>query len=515
MIYILDGNKEKSIPGDSVPASASDQIFDVGNDTCGTDVIDSLAALYAYKRQSEAPSSFWTNLFKPVLSLLFVLRLLLSMIWRNIPRPNLNFISSYLRRRATRAHFEKLLESATCYAQYEAASRELDILDGYDVWKRTQESSDYDYHLLHDRLRQLRWLGAGCSGSGGMGGPEIVTMGKKGDPHALSYMLRSTLCRNLGDMGNTKLYGYARIGTKDLIHEYIDEVIKQLNYLADTDFGDVFDNEDKLVCGAQLTTSLMRKQEFLQKHSTKLRDNSAASQWWCNVWFDFFSFRCSLQRPYTGMIHVGVLKALYEANSLPRIISGSSAGSIVAALLCSQHEDSIDVTLDPTLTNTDFYEDRNEVGNIFPKLYRFMNHGCVFDVEEFIKATKANIGGDLTFQEAYNKSRRVLNIAVSSSTTFEMPRLLNYLTAPNVIIRLLREFIKISDLGIFKQAIHRLRSILVQKYTGDVTIVPEILPQDYRHIIQNPGSELTEYLTLKGERATWSSERKTLDLVPV
>ncbi|KAJ3395013.1 hypothetical protein HDU84_004471 [Entophlyctis sp. JEL0112] len=328
MIYILDGNKEKSIPGDSIPASASDQIFDVGNDTCGTDVIDSLAALYAYKRQSEAPSSFWTNLFKPVLSLLFVLRLLLSMIWRNIPRPNLNFISSYLRRRATRAHFEKLLESATCYAQYEAASRELDILDGYDVWKRTQESSDYDYHLLHDRLRQLRWLGAGCSGSGGMGGPEIVTMGKKGDPHALSYMLRSTLCRNLGDMGNTKLYGYARIGTKDLIHEYIDEVIKQLNYLADTDFGDVFDNEDKL----------------------------------------------------------------------------------------------------------DFYEDRNEVGNIFPKLYRFMNHGCVFDVEEFIKATKANIGGDLTFQEAYNKSRRVLNIAVSSSTTFEMPRLLNYLTAPNVVI---------------------------------------------------------------------------------
>ncbi|KAH6575395.1 hypothetical protein BASA62_001915 [Batrachochytrium salamandrivorans] len=42
--------------------------------------------------------------------------------------------------------------------------------------------------------------------------------------------------------------------------------------------------------------------------------------------------------------------------------------------------------------------------------------------------------GDITFQEAFNRSRRILNITVSSSTNYEMPRLLNYLTAPNVAV---------------------------------------------------------------------------------
>jgi TAG lipase/steryl ester hydrolase/phospholipase A2/LPA acyltransferase len=41
---------------------------------------------------------------------------------------------------------------------------------------------------------------------------------------------------------------------------------------------------------------------------------------------------------------------------------------------------------------------------------------------------------DRTFLDAYNLTGRVLNITVSSSGKFEMPRLLNYLTAPNVVI---------------------------------------------------------------------------------
>ena len=42
--------------------------------------------------------------------------------------------------------------------------------------------------------------------------------------------------------------------------------------------------------------------------------------------------------------------------------------------------------------------------------------------------------GDTTFKEAYLKTGRVLNIAVSSTENYEIPRLLNYLTAPNVLI---------------------------------------------------------------------------------
>lgn len=37
-----------------------------------------------------------------------------------------------------------------------------------------------------------------------------------------------------------------------------------------------------------------------------------------------------------GMVHIGVIKALFEAGRLPRIVCGSSAGAIVAAILCTR-----------------------------------------------------------------------------------------------------------------------------------------------------------------------------------
>lgn len=41
--------------------------------------------------------------------------------------------------------------------------------------------------------------------------------------------------------------------------------------------------------------------------------------------------------------------------------------------------------------------------------------------------------GNITFQEAYNRSRLILNVTISSSSIFEMPQLLNYITAPDVV----------------------------------------------------------------------------------
>lgn len=39
----------------------------------------------------------------------------------------------------------------------------------------------------------------------------------------------------------------------------------------------------------------------------------------------------------------------------------------------------------------------------------------------------------MTFQEAYNVSRIVMNITISPSSIYDMPRVLNYITAPNVV----------------------------------------------------------------------------------
>jgi Predicted esterase of the alpha-beta hydrolase superfamily len=47
-----------------------------------------------------------------------------------------------------------------------------------------------------------------------------------------------------------------------------------------------------------------------------------------------------------GYFHVGVLKALFEQGLLPSIISGSSAGSLVAAIVCSHDDDQVLECLD-------------------------------------------------------------------------------------------------------------------------------------------------------------------------
>jgi len=42
--------------------------------------------------------------------------------------------------------------------------------------------------------------------------------------------------------------------------------------------------------------------------------------------------------------------------------------------------------------------------------------------------------GDVTFREAFQKTKRILNITVAPASGFDIPRLLNYLTAPDVLI---------------------------------------------------------------------------------
>lgn len=54
------------------------------------------------------------------------------------------------------------------------------------------------------------------------------------------------------------------------------------------------------------------------------------------------------------------------------------------------------------------------------------------DISVLQAAVRSNLG-DITFKEAYNKTKRILNISISSAGRFESARLLNYITAPNVV----------------------------------------------------------------------------------
>jgi TAG lipase/steryl ester hydrolase/phospholipase A2/LPA acyltransferase len=42
-----------------------------------------------------------------------------------------------------------------------------------------------------------------------------------------------------------------------------------------------------------------------------------------------------------GLVHLGVLKILWELKLLPQIFAGSSAGSMVASFICTRTDDEL------------------------------------------------------------------------------------------------------------------------------------------------------------------------------
>ncbi|KAI9876914.1 MAG: hypothetical protein M1830_005291 [Pleopsidium flavum] len=386
-------------------------------------------------------------------------------------------------------------------------------------------------------------------------------------------------------MGDMKLYKHTHIGTKDLIEVYISSALDTMTALLDISAKSGCNSmESKHI----LEQVLSARQAF--GRSALLLSGGATF----------------------GMNHIGVLKALWKAHLLPRIISGASAGSIVCAVLCTRTDEEMPELL-ANFCHGDlavFEEEGNEDG-VLRKAARFLKFGALFDISHLIRVMK-DLLGDMTFQEAYNRTRRILNICVSSASLYELPRLLNYVTAPNVLIwsavaascsvpfifsaasllakdpktgeavpwnpspqrwidgsvdndipmtRLAEMFnvnhfivsqvnphvvpflVKeedsiaaeaqqststvacgptwlhsmtslakgealhrmhvMAELGIFPNTLTKAVSVLSQKYSGDITIFPEISYTDFPRMLKNPTTEFMQQAMLCGERATW------------
>lgn len=134
-----------------------------------------------------------------------------------------------------------------------------------------------------------------------------------------------------------------------------------------------------------------------------------------------------------GLYHYGVAKCLYEEGMLPRIIAGSSIGSIFASFICTRKLEELKDMLIPENINLNAFYKKDQDFPLFRKLRRLLYEGYFLDntvIKEFVRD---NIG-DVTFQEAYDKTGWILNITVTGYGEHDGYRLLNYLTAPNVLI---------------------------------------------------------------------------------
>jgi len=61
----------------------------------------------------------------------------------------------------------------------------------------------------------------------------------------------------------------------------------------------------------------------------------------------------------------------------------------------------------------------------------------------------------------------------------------------------------LAEVGLFRTPLTKIKAVLSQKYSGDITILPEIVVTDLIHLLKNPSPEFMLRASLCGERATW------------
>ncbi|KXS96151.1 hypothetical protein AC578_2300 [Pseudocercospora eumusae] len=278
------------------------------------------------------------------------------------------------------------LEGAKSAAEWQRAAEQLDLLEGNHCWKMEDDSEFLDIDLVKKRLENLK------------------DANKRSNFDHMLLHIRESLQRDLGGMCNPRLYEHCYNGTKHIIEEYT-EVVKY--------------TIDRLIAHCEM------KPECCHRYLEAIKDARDS----------FGTSALMLSGGGTlGMCHIGVVKALLEAKLLPRIVCGSSAGSIVGAVLCTNRKEALLNKLHD-LCNGDLkvFQSDDEPQGLAGALANILRGEPAFRIENLARVMRELLG-DVTFREAYNQTGMVLNIHVSSKDRHNLPRLLNYITSPNVVI---------------------------------------------------------------------------------
>ncbi|CAK4030591.1 Lipase 4 [Lecanosticta acicola] len=287
----------------------------------------------------------------------------------------------------------KLLQSqrmkdAKSYEEWKQAADKLDILEGNHYYKFDEESDECDMGLLRKRLERLKQAN------------------HDDDIEEMVQQIRNSLQRDLGGMCNPRLYQHAWLGTKHLIEEYT-EVVK---YTIERIVKYCQQSEDHDLVLRYKETMKAAKASF---GNTALMLSGGGT---------------------LGMCHVGVVKALCRAGLLPKVVCGASAGSIVASVLCTHKPSEIVSKLEELCSgDLSVFQSVDEWQGIPGMVLNVLKGDPCFNVSNLCRVMKGLLG-NITFREANNVTGLTLNIHVSCRDKHNLPRLLNYQTAPNVVI---------------------------------------------------------------------------------
>lgn len=274
---------------------------------------------------------------------------------------------------------EKIMDRADSYTAWREAALEHDRLSGMAKWRREEHTELYDYAQIRLRLDRLRNLRA------------------RQDHQGLLFALNEGIHGNMGGMGKSVLHRQAKSGTKVLIEDYIREIDESLRLIAELP-DDVIPVQEKV--------------EFFYR---------------CNVCFGRSALMLS-GGGALGFLHMGVVNVLLQQGLLPRVISGSSAGSMVAGVLACHTDTEMYQYRDIGL----IHQEAEKEAGLFRRL--FLNAGPRISTED-LEALVERLIPNMTFQEAYAKTGRQVSITVAPAEPHQRSRLLNAVTSPNVYIR--------------------------------------------------------------------------------
>ncbi|ERF75456.1 hypothetical protein EPUS_06988 [Endocarpon pusillum Z07020] len=312
---------------------------------------------------------------------------------------------SWIRRRAALLaaveDLKKASKAAETYEQWHNLQAEIDRLLGLDLWRRRNDSKYYDWFKISQQKR------------------EIERCQVNGDILKLCGLLRMHPVRNLYDILSPRLYTKAHAGTKLLIEDYIRQVQRCISDLA-------------AISGTQAGFNSQTKMELFHDTSHAFGRSTLVLQGGSAF----------------SMCHLGVVKALHLRGLLPRIITGTATGALVAALVGVHTDDELlEVLAGRAIDLSSFQRARlrrRKLADDAPagtkwfqavrrRGARFLRTGHIFNIRVLQECAQDNLG-DITFEEAFSKTGRILNVTVALPDEVGIPQLLNYITAPHVLI---------------------------------------------------------------------------------
>ena len=315
------------------------------------------------------------------------------------------------------APFIEGMRKAQTYEEWYHSAMQYSNAKGYYHWRRNEKDDVLDYAEVSHRIRGLNTLLRDME----------VNQNQESFDRLITH-LKSDMARDSCGICKPSAFKFV-VGSKRLTETYLDALDRAITAIASFPYSDP----------AMTYRYLLEYSQTVGLTALLLSGGQSLS-----------------------MYNLGVCKGMFETGVLPRVICGTGASALVAAFLCCTEDAELQVSFaEGTALNTLSFDelrkgdhrDNSPLAAFSRRLRRFCETGAFMDTE-LIAQFVAKTLGDVTFQEAFERTGRVLCIVISNLSecsfvapdtgttapqslfgTGETKWVANYLTAPDVLVR--------------------------------------------------------------------------------